>query len=183
MRFSFPESLFLDFITETYFGMGLKETSWFSLEVGWSGGCFVLVWQLVLLSLHNNLSAASQSFLFLPLYSLHLLLQVFITISSFRAAWYLLDVYYLPTDPDTSQLTAMVVGLVILILLRVTSCLHAGVSSDRPRSTYQFININNSDNNFSDGILVGFHLTSFWYIRNTKEENQKYQEDLELQQQ
>ena len=122
--------------------MGLKETSWFSLEVGWSGGCFVLVWQLVLLSLHNNLSAASQSFLFLPLYSLHLLLQVFITISSFRAAWYLLDVYYLPTDPDTSQLTAMVVGLVILILLRVTSCLHAGVSSDRPRSTYQYIDIN-----------------------------------------
>ena len=113
--------------------MGLKETSWFSLEVGWSGGCFVLVWQLVLFSLHNNLSAPAQYFLFLPLYSLHLLLQVFITISSFRAAWYLLDVYYLPSNPDTSQLTAMAVGLVILILLRVTSCLHAGVASDIPR--------------------------------------------------
>ena len=129
---------FIDFITETHFGMGHKETSWFSLEVGWSGGCFVLLWQLVLFSLHNNLSAASQYFLFLPLYSLHLLLQVFITISSFRAAWYLLDVYYLPADQDTSQLTAMVVGLVILIVLRVTSCLHAGVSTDMPRSMYPY---------------------------------------------
>ena len=113
--------------------MGLKETSWFSLEVGWSGGCFVLIWQLVLFSLHNNLSAPAKYFLFLPLHSLHLLLQVFITISSFRAAWYLLDVYYLPSDQDTSQLTAMAVGLVILILLRVSSCLHAGGSSDIPR--------------------------------------------------
>ena len=119
--------------------MELKETSWFSLEVGWSGGCFVLLWQFVLISLlHNNVSAASQYFLFLPLYSLHLLLQVAITISSFRAAWYLLDVYYLPAAQETSQLTAMAVGLAILILLRVTSCLHAGVSSDAPRSVKIF---------------------------------------------
>ena len=118
--------------------MELKETSWFSLEVGWSGGCFVLLWQWVLLYLHNNTSAASQYFLFLPLYSLHLLLQVVLTISSFRAAWYLLDVYYLPNDQDASQLSAMAVGLTILILLRVTSCLHAGVSSDAPRSVEIF---------------------------------------------
>ena len=39
------------------------------------------------------------------------------------------------------------------------------------------------ENNFSDGILVGFHLTSFWYIRNTQEETQKCPEDVELQQQ
>ena len=164
--------------------MELKETSWFSLEVGWSGGCFVLLGQWVLLYLHNKPSAASQYFLFLPLYSLHLLLQVVFTISSFRAAWYLLDVYYLPTDQDTSQLTAMAVGLAILILLRVTSCLHAGVSSDAPRSVEIFSHqerLVRVDNNFSDGILVGFHLTSFWYMRNTKEESQIYPEDVELQ--
>ena len=64
--------------------------------------------------------------------------RVVLTISSFRAAWYLLDVYYLPAEQDISQLTAMAVGLVILILLRVTSCLHAGVSSDMPRSMYPY---------------------------------------------
>ena len=127
-------SFSLDFITETHFGMSRSETSWLSLQVGWTGGCFILLWQWVLLYLYHNVSAASQYFLFLPLYSLHLLLQVAITISSFRAAWYLLDVYYLPADEDTSQLTAMAGGLVILILLRVSSCLHAGISSDAPRS-------------------------------------------------
>ena len=164
--------------------MDLKETSWFSLGVGWSGGCFVLLCQFVLLYIHNNSSAASQYFIFRPLQSLHLLLQVAITISSFRAAWYLLDVYYLPAEKDISQLTAMAVGLVILILLRVSSCLHAGVSSDAPRSVETvetFFILMPRDGNFSSGLLVGFHLTSFWYMRNTKEKSQKYPEDVELQ--
>ena len=162
--------------------MDLKETSWFSLGVGWSGGCLVLLCQFVLLYIHNNSSAPSQYFIFRPLHSLHLLLQVAITISSFRAAWYLLDVYYLPAEKDISQLTAMAVGPVILILLRVSSCLHAGVSSDAPRSVGTFfILLPRVENNFSSGLLVGFHLTSFWYMRHTKEESQKYPEDLELQ--
>ena len=62
-----------------------------------------------------------------------LILGVFITIASFRGSWYLMDLYFLPEAESTSQVLGMIIGALILCLLKLISCLHAGISSDSHR--------------------------------------------------
>ena len=56
-----------------------------------------------------------------------------VTIASFRGAWYLLDTHWLPATPLASELSGLVLGAATLAALRMISCLHAGVFSDKPR--------------------------------------------------
>ena len=79
--------------------------SWWTFSISLVGSVVTFCSQFLLLSLYKN-SAASCQYLFLPLYSLQLLLQVYLTVSGFRASWSLMDVYWLPDQPELSQLTA-----------------------------------------------------------------------------
>ena len=106
--------------------------SWWTFSISLVGSVVTFCSQFLLLSLYKN-SAASCQYLFLPLYSLQLLLQVYLTVSGFRASWSLMDVYWLPDQPELSQLTAMAAGLVLLILLQATTCLHPSINNDHPR--------------------------------------------------
>ena len=120
-------------MTDTYSILDYTEMCWLTFLITFLCGLLALMTQFLLLVLYKNFSGTCLYLLFLPLYALQLLLLVLLTVTGFRAVWYLLDVHYLPEQPEVSQLTGMAVGLVLLILLRVTSCLHPGVSFDHPR--------------------------------------------------
>ena len=120
-------------MTDTYSILDHTEMCWLTFIITFFGGLLALMTQFLLLVLYKNFSGTCLYLLFLPLYALQLLLLVLLTVTGFRAVWYLLDVHYLPEQEEVSQLTGMAVGLVLLILLRVTSCLHPGVSFDHPR--------------------------------------------------
>ena len=58
----------------------------------------------------------------------------------------------------------MILGALLLSSLRLVSCLHAGIFSDKPRC---YINRNYSSKlflNLSEGIIIGFHVLSHWSI-------------------
>ena len=122
-----------DLVTDTYSILDHTEMCWLTFIITFFGSLLALMTQFLLLVLYKNFSGTCLYLLFLPLYALQLLLLVLLTVTGFRAVWYLLDVHYLPEQEEVSQLTGMAVGLVLLILLRVTSCLHPGVSFDHPR--------------------------------------------------
>ena len=83
--------------------------------------------------------------------------------SSFRSSWYLLDIFYLPTSPVASLVSGQVIGLLVLIALRCSSCLHAGIYRDFP----------------SSGLLITFHHTSYFYIKNQDDKARNDEKDNE----
>ena len=76
--------------------------------------------------------------------------QRYLFVFSFRSSWYLLDIYYLPNYRVASLVSAQVIGALVLLTLRCSSCLHAGIYRDFP----------------SEGVLVTFHHTVYFYIKN-----------------
>ena len=136
--------------------MNHTESSFFSLSVGLSGGLFLFIVQFPLLKFYNSSeSNVYVRYIFLVLNFIFNLAGVYITISryfvfSFRSSWYLLDIYYLPNFPVGSLVSAQVIGALVLLTLRCSSCLHAGIYRDFP----------------SEGVLVTFHHTVYFYIKN-----------------
>ena len=110
--------------------------SWLTFLISFIGGAFTLLSQFLLLSFYKNVSPPCLFLVFLPLYIFHLLILVYLSIVGFRAVWSLLDLYYFPEQTELSQVTGLAIGLVLLTLLRMTSCLHAGVTFDYPRSVW-----------------------------------------------
>ena len=124
-----------DYASEHFIGLDQTGTALLAFSIGLCGSLVVLLSQLLTLHISQISSNLFIYFIFLPLYSIQVLLLVYLTIISFRGAWYLMDVYsvYLSVDLTTSRLIAMIVGFFILAVLRVSSCLHVGVSFDHPR--------------------------------------------------
>merc|ERR1712012_1290419 len=125
------------------------DSALFSLMLGWSGGCLIFVSQVPLIFFsqfrHSN---KLNLILFNIINFIFNVAGVYFTINSFRAAWYLLDLYFFTSFKIISWVGGQILGLIILILLRCTSCLHAGIYRDEADC----------------GILVSYHLTSLALI-------------------
>ena len=76
---------------------------------------------------------------------------------SFRAAWYLLDIYFLPEHEVLSLTLGQLIGLATLMATRCLSCLHAGIYRDKAKC----------------GVTVAYHLTSYAFVSriNSQENN------------
>jgi len=142
---------FSDIVTEEVYELSHTESTFFSLFVGLSGGFFLFVVQIPLLKFyHSSKSNIYSGYMFLVFNFFFNLAGVYITISSFRSSWYLMGIYFLPASPVASLVSAQVIGVLVLVSIRCISCLHAGVYRDFP----------------SDGVLVTFHHTVYFYIKN-----------------
>lgn len=132
------------------------ESAWGSLVIGWPLGLFLFFIQFPLLVTYQHCKHFITKGIYYVFFQSYIILGVVATIASFRANWYLLDSYFITCDAVSSQMIGMVLGITIFSSLKTMSCLQPGVSSDNP----------------SNGIVIGFHLTSFWYIsqqKNTEE--------------
>jgi len=148
----------MDIVTEDVEMMNMTrlQSAWGSLIVGWSLGLFLFFFQFPLLVTHQYCKNTITKGFYYIFFQAYIILGVIATIASFRASWYLLDSYFITCDVVTSQIVGMVLGITILCSLKTISSLHSGVSFDSPRN----------------GIVIGFHLTSFWYIEKTSKKSE-----------
>jgi len=127
-----------------------RDSALLSLLIGWSGGLFLFMSQypLVILASRRHNSRLSLIGFNIVNYIFNVA-GVYFTINSFRAAWYLLDVYYFPEEKVLSWLSALSFGVIILFTFRCISCLHAGIYRDKAKC----------------GVTIGYHLLSYFYVK------------------
>ena len=152
-----------DLVLEVHLGM----SNWSSTMVGYccglAGGMAVFVMQFPLLWLCEKFPSGAGDRLpsRLPVYLYNVAFCVvgtIATISSFRAYWYLLDLYYLTDNYTASLVTGQIFGALGLIALNCASCLHAGIFKDSIGS---------------EGCCVSFYYLSYFYIRDMKVEKEE----------
>ena len=102
---------------EAWLGLSPAHSAWLSLGVGWAGGLVVLVMQVPVLLLHHRHKSRLLRCLFLISFYLFILFGVVSAIASFRGAWYLLDLYFIPESEEISQVMMMMMMIMMIMMI------------------------------------------------------------------
>jgi len=135
-----------EFLTPKYVDLPNLETTDISLVIGLFINLLVFLLQFPLLRLCSN---HPPGFITLAANWIFCQLATVSTVSSWRAGWHLVDVYYLPDNRVASLVTCLVFGIGGLLLMNCASLLHPGIGKD---------------NLHQEGVMLGFYYTSYFYI-------------------